>query len=111
MADLTGMDFDRMEGWNGNFANIFANLEQTKGGNGKHYTMIMQADLNSKSRYHLVGDYIYGKPVPNCQSYNLDKPNFLDETTRISSQYFNDELFEELNWNLCKKCFKGIIIL
>ena len=94
-------------------AEAFAYLESKAGrdDSGKHYSTIMQGELNSKSRFHLVGSYMDGKPLPNCQSHNLDKPNFLDSATRISSDRFSTELFAELEWNLCRKCFKGIISL
>ena len=47
--------------------------------------------------YHLVADRMQGKNLPKCQSFNLDKPNFLEG---------NKAEFEQIpeGAKVCKKC-------
>lgn len=89
---------------------FFEDLElNRKWDSAKHFTHIAKS-FAKNGCYHLVSDdMLDGYYLPNCQSYNLDRPNYLDKYTMFSTRVLNEETLATLK--LCKKCFKGILIL
>ena len=47
--------------------------------------------------FHLVADHMNGQNLPKCQSYNLDKPNYLKDNEIEFSQIPEGA-------KICKKC-------